>query len=136
MEEEAPAAPAAPAADAAPAALDAELTPEELQMMMAMGIPFVSSTSCGTPAVDAQLRWHAAPCCCCCCRRLMRRRSSPATRVQGFDTTRGKHVEDEGANAGAVKVKTTRTARQFMNRKGGFNRALPAEKTGQKVAGD
>lgn len=56
--------------------------------------------------------------------------------MQGFDTSQGKHVEDESANAGAIKVKTTRTARQYMNRKGGFNRPLPAEKSGQKVAGD
>lgn len=35
--------------------------------------------------------------------------------VQGFDSTHGKHVDvpDEGA----VKVKTTRTARQYMNRR-------------------
>ena len=45
-------------------------------------------------------------------------------------------MDDEGVNAGAIKVKTTRTARQYMNRKGGFNRALPSEQTGQKVAGD
>jgi hypothetical protein len=32
----------------------------------------------------------------------------------GFATTAGKHVEDDGANAGAVKVKSTRSARQFM----------------------
>jgi U4/U6.U5 tri-snRNP-associated protein 3 len=55
--------------------LDAELSPEEIQMMMAMGIPF------------------------------------------GFDTTQGKKVEDEAANTGAIKIKTTRTARQYMNRK-------------------
>lgn len=72
-------------------ALDAELTPEEIQMMMAMGIPF------------------------------------------GFDTTQGKHVDDDRANAGAVRSQTKRTARQYMNRKGGFNRPLPAERTGQKV---
>ncbi|KAL4524949.1 hypothetical protein Ndes2526B_g07131 [Nannochloris sp. 'desiccata'] len=74
--------------------LDAELTPEEIQMMMAMGIPF------------------------------------------GFDSTQGKKVEDEAANTGAIKIKTTRTARQYMNRKGGFNRALPTEVTGKKVARD
>ena len=58
--------------------LDAELSPEEIQMMMAMGIPF------------------------------------------GFDTTQGKKVEDEAANTGAIKIKTTRTARQYMNRKVSF----------------
>jgi U4/U6.U5 tri-snRNP-associated protein 3 len=77
-----------------PVTLDAELTPEEVQMMVAMGIPF------------------------------------------GFDTTQGRHINDDGANAGAVNVKTTRQARQFMNRRGGFNRPLPAEKTGEKVPGD
>ena len=35
----------------------------------------------------------------------------------GFDSTQGKKVEDDGANTGAVKVKTTRSARQYMNRK-------------------
>lgn len=47
----------------------------------------------------------------------------------GFDSTHGKKHDD----AGAVKVKTTRGARQFMNRKGGFNRPLDVEATGQKV---
>eukprot|EP00887_Chlorella_sp_A99_P005235 scaffold1.g5235.t1 len=51
----------------------------------------------------------------------------------GFDSTAGKHVDDEKANAGAVKVKSTRGARQFMNRRGGFNRPLPTERSGQKV---
>lgn len=72
-------------------ALDAELSTEEIQMMLAMGIPF------------------------------------------GFDSTQGKHVDDTAANQGAVKVATKRSARQYMNRKGGFNKALPAEKTGEKV---
>ena len=72
-------------------ALDADLSAEEIQMMVAMGIPF------------------------------------------GFDTTQGKHVEDASANQGAVKVATKRSARQYMNRRGGFNKALPAEKTGEKV---
>jgi len=72
-------------------ALDAELSAEEIQMMMAMGIPF------------------------------------------GFDSTQGKHVDDKASNQGAVKVATKRSARQYMNRKGGFNKALPAERTGEKV---
>ena len=42
-------------------------------------------------------------------------------------------MEDTGANLGAVKTKTTRHARQYMNRRGGFNRPLPAEVTGQKA---
>ena len=70
---------------------DAGVTPEEIAMMAAMGIPF------------------------------------------GFDTTNGKEVQDAKANAGAVKAKQTRQARQYMNRRGGFNRPLPAEKTGEKV---
>ena len=74
--------------------LDAEMSAEEIQMMMAMGIPF------------------------------------------GFDSTQGKKVDDEAANTGAVKVKTTRTARQYMNRRGGFNKMLPAEVTGKKVSRD
>lgn len=74
--------------------LDADLSPEEIQMMIAMGIPF------------------------------------------GFDTTQGRHVEDEGANQGAVKTATKRRARQYMNRKRGFNRPLPSEKTGERITGD
>lgn len=46
-----------------------------------------------------------------------------------FDTTQGRHVEDDRANTSGVKVKSTRAARQFMNRRGGFNRPLPAERT-------
>ena len=48
----------------------------------------------------------------------------------GFVTTQGKHVEDKNANISAVRKKTTRRARQYMNREGGFNRPLPEEKTG------
>ncbi len=54
----------------------------------------------------------------------------------GFDTTQGKQVEDEAANTSGIKIKSTRSGRQFMNRKGGFNRPLPAEKTGVKVLRD
>lgn len=54
----------------------------------------------------------------------------------GFDTTQGKHVEDEAANVGGIKTQTTRVGRQYMNRRGGFNRPLPAERTGVKVISD
>jgi len=54
----------------------------------------------------------------------------------GFDTTQGKHIEDESVNAGAVKVKQKRRARQYMNRRGGFNRALPTERSGQTALRD
>ena len=64
--------------------LDAGVTPEEMQMMAAMGIPF------------------------------------------GFDTTQGTDRGDEASKMGAVKAKQTRQARQYMNRRGGFNRNLPA----------
>lgn len=40
---------------------------------------------------------------------------------------------EKHADAGAVKIKSVRTGRQYMNRRGGFNRPLPAEKTGQKL---
>ncbi|XP_008558989.1 U4/U6.U5 small nuclear ribonucleoprotein 27 kDa protein [Microplitis demolitor] len=40
----------------------------------------------------------------------------------GFDTTKGKKVE--GNDAGAVHVILKRKYRQYMNRKGGFNRPL------------
>eukprot|EP00210_Caulerpa_lentillifera_P003563 g3399.t1 len=72
----------------------ADITPEDLQIMQSMGIPF------------------------------------------GFTTTQGKQVDDEEANASAIRTKSLRQARQYMNRKGGFNRPLPAEKTGQKVIRD
>ena len=49
-----------------------------------------------------------------------------------FSTTQGEEVETN-ADVGSVKVKSTRQARQYMNRKGGLNRPLPAEMTGQKV---
>lgn len=41
----------------------------------------------------------------------------------GFDTTKGKHV-DGSANAHAVNIQHKRKYRQYMNRKGGFNRPL------------
>lgn len=53
-----------------------------------------------------------------------------------FDSTAGRHVQDPNANASAVKVASKRRARQYMNRRGGFNRPLPAERTGQRVGGD
>ncbi|CDR99480.1 hypothetical protein [Sporisorium scitamineum] len=40
----------------------------------------------------------------------------------GFGTTKGKKVS--GNTAGAAEVKKERTWRQYMNRKGGFNRPL------------
>lgn len=40
----------------------------------------------------------------------------------GFDTTKGKKVE--GNDVGAVHVILKRKYRQYMNRKGGFNRPL------------
>lgn len=51
----------------------------------------------------------------------------------GFESTQGALVEDAAANESAVKVSSQRKARQFMNRKGGFNRLLPAEQTGKKM---
>jgi len=39
-----------------------------------------------------------------------------------FDTTQGKQVE--GANHHCAQVKTKRKYRQYMNRRGGFNRPL------------
>ena len=40
----------------------------------------------------------------------------------GFDTTKQKKVEDGGAHC--VRIKTKRQYRQYMNRKGGFDRPL------------
>ncbi|KAF5391413.1 hypothetical protein D9757_001950 [Collybiopsis confluens] len=42
--------------------------------------------------------------------------------MSGFGTTKGKHVE--GNQEGASNLKKTRTWRQYMNRRGGFNRPL------------
>lgn len=41
----------------------------------------------------------------------------------GFDTTKGKKVLGNEANHGA-QVQTKRKYRQYMNRRGGFNRPL------------
>nr|GMC96678.1 ribosomal RNA processing protein 1 homolog [Ipomoea batatas] len=43
----------------------------------------------------------------------------------GFDSTKGKPVA--GNDVGAVRKVTKRQPRQYMNRRGGFNRPLPAE---------
>ncbi|KZT67765.1 hypothetical protein DAEQUDRAFT_379949 [Daedalea quercina L-15889] len=42
--------------------------------------------------------------------------------LSGFGSTKGKHVE--GNQEGGVQVKKMRTWRQYMNRRGGFNRPL------------
>ena len=41
----------------------------------------------------------------------------------GFDTTKNKHV-DGSCNAHAINIQQKRRYRQYMNRKGGFNRPL------------
>lgn len=43
-----------------------------------------------------------------------------------FDSTKGKHVP--GADISGVRAVTKRQPRQYMNRRGGFNRPLPAER--------
>jgi len=42
--------------------------------------------------------------------------------MAGFGSTKGKHVD--GNQEGTVSIKKTRTWRQYMNRRGGFNRPL------------
>ncbi|EEC80716.1 hypothetical protein OsI_23168 [Oryza sativa Indica Group] len=42
-----------------------------------------------------------------------------------FDSTKGKHVSD--ADVSGVRIVTKRQLRQYMNRRGGFNRPLPPE---------
>jgi len=42
--------------------------------------------------------------------------------MSGFGSTKGKHVE--GNQEGGADVKKMRTWRQYMNRRGGFNRPL------------
>lgn len=44
----------------------------------------------------------------------------------GFDSTKGKSVP--GNDVGGVRAVTKRQPRQYMNRRGGFNRPLPAER--------
>ena len=44
----------------------------------------------------------------------------------GFDSTKGKPVP--GADVSGVRAVTMRQPRQYMNRRGGFNRPLPAER--------
>lgn len=43
----------------------------------------------------------------------------------GFDSTKGKPVE--GNDVSGIRAVTKRQPRQYMNRRGGFNRPLPAE---------
>ena len=43
-----------------------------------------------------------------------------------FDTTAGKAIDDPRAKLEGVAKKRTRRYRQYMNRKGGFNRPLDA----------
>jgi len=42
--------------------------------------------------------------------------------MTGFGSTKGQHVQ--GNQEGSANVKKTRTWRQYMNRRGGFNRPL------------
>ncbi|CAA6672197.1 unnamed protein product [Spirodela intermedia] len=44
----------------------------------------------------------------------------------GFDSTKGKPVA--GADVSGMQAVTKRQPRQYMNRRGGFNRPLPAER--------
>ena len=44
----------------------------------------------------------------------------------GFDSTKGKPVP--GSDMSGVRAVTKRLPRQYMNRRGGFNRPLPAER--------
>lgn len=54
--------------------------------------------------------------------------AAEAARLFGFPTsfasTQGKHVDDPRANAHGMRVKSRRKYRQYMNRRGGFNRPL------------
>jgi len=49
----------------------------------------------------------------------------------GFDTSKGKKVE--GNEWYSAKIKTVRDYRQYMNRKGGFNRKLDPDKNVERV---
>jgi hypothetical protein len=48
---------------------------------------------------------------------------------RSFGSSKGR----KNIDVGAVRTKSSRHARQYMNRRGGFNRPLPAEKTGIKL---
>ena len=51
----------------------------------------------------------------------------------GFTTSHGSGKADACTKLSAARKQTTRQGRQYMNRKSGFNRPLPAEKTGEIV---
>lgn len=44
----------------------------------------------------------------------------------GFQSTKGKFVPDARCHAHAARIKSQRQYRQYMNRRGGFNRPLDA----------
>mmetsp|Transcript_27457 Transcript_27457/g.40398 ORF Transcript_27457/g.40398 Transcript_27457/m.40398 type:complete len:106 (+) Transcript_27457:297-614(+) len=47
-----------------------------------------------------------------------------------FNSSKGKaHQSDKAALAGGVRIKPQRETRQYMNRRCGFNKPLPAEAT-------
>merc|ERR1712093_330942 len=46
-----------------------------------------------------------------------------------FGTSKGK----KHADLGEIRVKSTRHGRQYMNRRGGFNRPLPPERSGIRL---
>ena len=116
---------------------------QEIQMMQAMGIPFTFDSTTGKHVSKggdgALLRGGEGP-------SLLKKMRSVLTvpalafgcvRVHFHELARtASQVEDEAANASASRIKTKRTARQFMNRRGGFNRPLPTEKTNEKVLRD
>lgn len=51
----------------------------------------------------------------------------------GFASSHGVGKSDEASKVSAARKRSTRQGRQYMNRKSGFNRPLPAERTGQVV---
>jgi U4/U6.U5 tri-snRNP-associated protein 3 len=54
----------------------------------------------------------------------------------GFDSTKGKQIQENQKSAarGAVKKNEQRTYRQYMNRRGGFNRPLGSKSAGMLAA--
>lgn len=84
---------------------------------------------CKTAAATLCLDMFACHVCACFCSQAF---GMPFM----FDTTQGKGTEDERAKESGVYKHSIRAARQYMNRKGGFNRALPAEKSGEKYVPD
>lgn len=162
---------------AAPLNLDADISPEEMQMMQSMGIPFGFNTTQASSETASALskitiksagiteytrtsgmvlnnvflmsllfpskgRYiHQSSLVTLLKARVIALTWSAHVALEAVGSisvvnVQGQHVEDDASNTGGVKLKQTRRARQYMNRKGGFNRALPSERSGATALRD